>query len=149
MGGALGDAQFPVNVLKKLRRGKAGIEDQGRSVTVSVKLAEEGTQDRRLSRSHRSRQGNETDAIVNAVQEVCECFPMTPAHKEKAGVRGQAERLFPEAMKIEIHHMLPSSRQVFRKFHPMDGRLLASIPAIKRGKTKKAQNISQIYIIFQ
>jgi hypothetical protein len=119
--------------LKKLGWGKARVEDQGRSVMIRVQLGKEGAQDRRLSRSHRSRQGNEPDAIVNAVQEVCKRFPMAPAHEEKAGVRGQTKRLFPETMKIEIHHMYPFGRQVFRKSRPMDGKILPFIPA-KKGR---------------
>jgi hypothetical protein len=35
---------------------------------------------------------------------------MTPAHEEKAGVRGQAKRLFPEPMKVEVHQTLPPGR---------------------------------------
>jgi hypothetical protein len=68
MGSVHWDTQFPINALEKLGRGKAGVEDQGRPVMIRVELAEEGTQNRCLPRSHRSRQGNETDAIVNAVQ---------------------------------------------------------------------------------
>jgi len=43
------DTEFPVYVLKKLVWGKTGIEDQGRSVMICVKLIEECTQDRCFS----------------------------------------------------------------------------------------------------
>jgi hypothetical protein len=74
---------------------------------------------------------------------------MAPAHEEKARVRGQAKRLFSEAMKIEIHHTLPSGRQVLHQPRPMDGMLLPSTPTIKRGKTKKERDLLPVYIIFQ
>jgi hypothetical protein len=42
------DTEFTIDALKKLGWRKTGIEDQGRTVTICVKLAEEGTQDRCL-----------------------------------------------------------------------------------------------------
>ena len=70
---------------------------------ICVKLAEKRTQDRCFPRSHLSRQGNESYTIVNAVQKVCKGLPVVLAQKDKAGIRGQVKRFFPEAMKVEVH----------------------------------------------
>jgi hypothetical protein len=97
------DTEFPIDALKKLGWRKTRIEDQGRTVTICVKLAQECTQDRRFPRSHFSRQRNESYPVVNTVQKVCERFPVVLAQEDKAGVRGQIKGFFPEAMKVEVH----------------------------------------------
>jgi hypothetical protein len=116
---------------------------------IRVQLAKEGTQDRRLSRSHRSRQGNEADAIVNAVKEVCKRFPVAPAHEEKTGVRGQTKRLFPETMKVEVHHPLSLGRQVFRKFHPKGRRIFTFILAEIGKKSRDKSTFPQVICLFK
>ena len=74
---------------------------------ICVKLTEESTQDRCLPGAHFSREGNESYAIVNAVQKVCKGFPMVLAQKDKPGVGSETKRLFAEAMKVEVHLELP------------------------------------------
>jgi hypothetical protein len=48
IGGTGWDTEFPIDALKKFGWRKTRIEDQGRTVTICVKLAEECAQDRRL-----------------------------------------------------------------------------------------------------
>ncbi len=74
---------------------------------ICVQLAEKGTQDRRLARSHLSGQGNKSCPIVNPVQKVGKGFPVILAQEDKSGVGGQIKRLFPEAIKFEVHQKIP------------------------------------------
>jgi hypothetical protein len=46
-------------------------------------------------------------------------------------------------MKIEIHHVDPFGRQVFRKFHPKGDKILAFIPAEKGKKPREYRIFSQ------
>jgi hypothetical protein len=72
---------------------------------------------------------------------VCKRFPVAPAHEEKAGVRGQAKRLFPEAMKVEVHQTLPLGRQALCKPHPMAGGFLLRVQQ-KKGKKQERTGYS-------
>ena len=74
---------------------------------IWAKLAEEGPQDRRFPRTHLPGQYDESGPIVDSVQKVGKGFPVVLAQKDKAGVGGQVKRLFPEAIKIEVHQKLP------------------------------------------
>ena len=107
VGGAGGNTEFPGYTLKKLGGRKTGVENQGRSVMIGIKLAEECTQDRRFPRSHLSRQGNKSCPIVNPVQQVGKGFPVVLAQEDKAWVGGQVKRLFAEAIKVEVHRRVP------------------------------------------
>ena len=107
MGVVDGNAEFPVYSLLKLGWRKTRIEDQSRPVMVRIQLVEEGTEDRRFSGSHLSRQDDEPCPAVNAEQKVGKSLFVFFAQEDKAGVGGQVERLFLQGIKVEVHQKIP------------------------------------------
>jgi hypothetical protein len=106
-GGERGNPEFPVYALKQITGRLKGIEDQRRAVMIRVEMAQEGTQNRGFARSNLSCNSDESHAILDAVQKVGKRFPVGLAEKDEARIGSQVKRVFPKAVKFEVHQKIP------------------------------------------
>jgi hypothetical protein len=82
---------------------------------LRVKLGQECTQNRCLSRPHFTRETDESHMMMNTEKKMRKGFLMRLAQKDKAGVRGQVKRLFTKTMEIDIHQEIPLLRSYDKK----------------------------------
>ena len=100
--GRHGDSELVAHRLQQLGHRQLGVEDVGH-VGALGHLAEEAAADGGLAGAHRPREQHEAAPASDAIEQVRQRLPMTPAHVEEARVGRDREGILLQAEQRRVH----------------------------------------------